>query len=1275
VPEAVALDVLSTTAGGYISGLVPQACLRSAFATVAGGAPVEVPTESGRVAERFVLVVSTMPSVADDGTADDCDCAAPSLPRVPDAADLATDVSTFAADRGRCVDFTVPNRTIEEVAFQAVVRTTQPDLRGTPTTFGTRVPQHVLNELHSLALAGADDVSRHTALGPAGASAPQTSGDNGPVTRLRDTSPTRFALGTATRVTRVAPELERLRLDSAVSDQASKRIAATFGLVDIEETAALEPHIMAALALATRGRDAVLRLEDGVASELARESSTLTPLRLLRAEQVSALRRFRQAVTVLAAPNPPRFVPDADHQADWDSLPLALQATTISHGHLLTFKQVWNADGYSLGDLLYSLPLAPGQRKLVSTLDWDRRDVARRTASRREEERLDAALVHDRDISDVISSALSERMDASSSADTWAVGGGIGAFIGPLVIGAAGGVSGASSTANQTSARSVTGSALNQVRDRTLQAASAVRSQRSTVVQSSSQGESVRAQTEVVANYNHCHAMTVEYFEVLRHFQVRQEIAQVQECLFIPFAITPFTREKAQRWRDALTGAVSLRHRRAQFASLERVVTNWATSDVPLARYADDVLRQLDGELVLRMTLPRPADEDDHSFRAESWTTWAPYLNGTPRQVWDRYIGATTHSRRDAAWASLVAPGIALRIVEGFGLALVNGALADAAPVDLTLVSGFAQDRAMTMTLRVVPGGLGSRTRSAVTALRLSAPADLPLGARLRIERASFRYRTDHLSRDLVSDRRVLNDLAIGDEVEMSTPLDAVEKRNPRFSDARAAENLVDHLNEHIEHYHRVIWQAMHPNRRFLLLDGFEAPDAGGRSVASVVENRVIGIVGNSLVMPVVPGTRLDPTYKFAKSDQGDLLQLYTGDAVPPMRISVPTKGVFAEAVLGKCNSCESINDAVFWRFEDEPIPDVPTSIEALSLASRRRAVPSLAADQFPDPLVAMQALPSAPDPTGLAAAIKTLGTNGIFKDITGLALNQANASAALKSAIGAAQGFATQAGALAQQRFLNGELDRSLDKIKGARDKGLITEADAQKLSEQVLRGAIGEVRPKETPPTGTASVQKAMERVTTAANGGSLKVTRPDGSVEVKTGKARKVGIDVHVDPPVGPIAQPTNMVCWAAAGTMMLAWLRRRSMTIETALDGLGGNWRALFDTNSGLTAAQLRGFVQAVGLSEEGPASFTPEGLARLVSAHGPLFVVGDDTIVDNFVTHLRIVTGVVGDGTSDRTQVEVVDPATGTEQTLRFTAFASNLEAGDVVNFGAGILHF
>ena len=53
------------------------------------------------------------------------------------------------------------------------------------------------------------------------------------------------------------------------------------------------------------------------------------------------------------------------------------------------------------------------------------------------------------------------------------------------------------------------------------------------------------------------------------------------------------------------------------------------------------------------------------------------------------------------------------------------------------------------------------------------------------------------------------------------------------------ARQLLDHLNENIERYHHVIWWRMSPDRRYMLLDGFQAPHAAGRSVASVVENEL----------------------------------------------------------------------------------------------------------------------------------------------------------------------------------------------------------------------------------------------------------------------------------------------------------------------------------------------------------------------------------------------------------------------------------------------------
>lgn len=1279
--DPVAVSVAKTIGGGYFSAPWPSERFAQAFAVVSGSEPVPIALEGNLIPQRFILVVESPPQAAPGSVPEDGDCrCAEAPPRAPDAVDVAANPEAFAQDAERCIDFTVPNRTVEELTYQAVVRTTQPELKATKPTPPPNVPPNLVDRLAQLARVRPSDVR---SLPSPEVEARPAPGEPGTDVAFTTAEPSMIRLATT-----FGFAMEALERDDvlAAAVQRARRFAPGISLEGGWAAApATRDEIARALLAEREQRDEPLVLERSVLAELAREPGELTPRRLIEAERTSVVRRFRNGVSLLASPSSGRFLLDDEHQIAWDEIPDAFQATTIAHGHLLTLKQVWRADGYSLGDLLYSLPLAPGQQKLISMLDWNRSEIATRRARRRTTEDVAAELSHDRDVSEVIRTSLRERMDASSHADTEAVGGGIGGFIGPFVFGAAGGVSSAGSTASQTSARSVTGFALNRVRDRTLQAASAVRSQRASVVQTARQGEAVRAQTEVVANYNHCHAVTVEYFEVLRHLQVTQELAHVQECLFIPFAITAFNTQKALRWRRPLQRHLRQRALSWAFDALERVHTNWEDADYPAGRYADETLRQLDGEFHVRVRLPRPADDDDDDFVAANWDAYTGWLWDTPVNIWTRYLGVALPQDRDRIWDERIAPGIAQRILERLTVTFVGtGPGSGGVTVDPTLVSPFRQDRSLLVGVRAaVP--LPNWQRSHIQRLRIAldftglgnppGSAVLPAGAEMLVESANMTYRTDHFTHHLFGNRRVLNDLTLGDTVEIATPLSIAEKRNPRDRDRRGAERLLDHLNEHVEHYHRAIWLSMDPNRRYLLLDGFIAPDAGGRSVASVVENRVVGIVGNSLVMPVAPGQRLDCTYEFADATPEDLRHLYSGDPAPPMRISLPTSGVFAEAVQGKCNSCEVIDDTRFWRWEEAPIPDQPTLIAPLTTDSLRRQPPSLAPDAFPEALVRLQQTPSAPDPTGLAAAVKALGVANVFKDITGLALNQENAAEALKASIKAGQDFAMKAGALAQQRFLNGELDRGLDHIKSARENKLISDDQAKQLTESLLRGAIGEQRPQSESPTKTDAVKRAMERVPGAKNG-SLRVTRPEGTVEVNTGTgAGRAPLDVSVSPDVTPIQQPSTLTCWAAGGAMMASWRAGTPLAITTVLDGVGGEWRAKFDNNEGLTANELRAFLATLNLVEEGPQSYTPEGLARLLQSAGPLLEIGDDSVENNMVAHVRIITAIRGTGKAESTFVTLADSATGTLVTETFVEFDRRHGAEDPVRVGVGLFHF
>ena len=1197
--------VAETTASGYFFEMWPPEVMKQAYATVAGGAQMPIPLDAdNRLPRTVVLVAEVLPPPEDH---DDGDCSCTTAPPVaPSAADLAADPDTFAADKGGCVDMTVPNRALEEVEFHAVVRTTQPEIKGVTLPGANPVPPPIIRRLAELALLG-DDLA-------------------------------------------------------GVPGQVFKPVEV------VETTGRLRSRLAA-------GRE--ISLHPTALAEITRDTETLSSAKLLAAEQVSLVRDVRDAVTVLTAPSPGRVTLDADHAVDWDDTPTTYQATTIAHGHLLTLKQVWAAAGFSLGDPLYSLPLAPGQQKLVAVVDWDRQEDAIREASRRETELVTADLVHDRDISEVINTSLHETMRGRSRADTESVAAGIAGFIGPVVFGAAGGVSSAGSSASQSSSRDVAGTMLNQARDRTLQAASSVRSQRSTVVQSAGQGESLRAQTEAVANHNHCHAVTVEYFEVLRHFQVSQQLAHVQECLFVPLELTPFTSDKAIRHRDALYRALRRRDLKPAFDALERVRTNWVDADFPLARYADEAMTELDGDLWLTISLPRPADTEEGDFDSAQWTSYAPYLAEDTEDTWTAYMGTVLPEQRDAVWDTRLAPRIAERLVsDTLRVELVppGGGPATVLDLDATLVTPFVQDQPLLVSLRP-EATLPAVVRANVERVRLSMVGVVPVDARILMRSAAMHYRTAHLHHSLFVDYRVDNDLGVaGEIVEILTGLDMTERRDPRREDLQLAARIVAHLNEHVEYYHQAIWLAMDPNRRYLLLDGFVAPNADGRSVASVVENRLIGVVGNCLVMPVVPGLHLDPSYELDPRTDAQLIDLYATDPAPPMRISVPTRGVFADAVMGACNSCEVKDDTRLWRWDESPIPDEPTPIEQVSTDSRRSTPPNLAPDEFPGPLVGFQDVPEASAFGGLAAAMSLIGTPNLFRDITGLALNQENASQALQKSLAAAQGFASQAGALAQQRHLGSELDRTLQRVKSARDGGLITPDQARTLTDSAIRGAIGEPRSTPARPTESGAMQRALQKAAESPNS-SVKVEGGGTSLEVNKGSAAGGAVDVDIDPSISPVQQPSTMTCWAAVGAMMLSWRERASLSIEAALDSLGGDWRAKFDANAGLTPGEVTGFMTGLGLTVEPPISYLPAGIAGLLARFGPLWVVNDNDVVGDRITHARIVTGIHGDGSPDGTLVTIADPATGTSGTETFARFSDLLDASDTVDFATGIAHF
>jgi hypothetical protein len=766
---------------------------------------------------------------------------------------------------------------------------------------------------------------------------------------------------------------------------------------------------------------------------------------------------------------------DGKTSIDWDNEPTIYQATSVAHGHLLHFKQEWFNGGYSIGDILYSLPIPPGHRKQIAVFDWDRRESASNTQQVDFEESLYNSLSRDRDVNEIAKSLVKESIDGHSDATNAgaAAGGAVGAMgvipagdvpipAGGLV-GAAGGISHSDANSSQDSSRRATASSFQKLHDKTVQAANNVRSQRSTVIQTVSQGERFSSSSEVIANYNHCHAMTIEYFEVLRHFEIVTKLVEVQECLFVPLRLTPFNADKALRWREPLARFLRRRHLLPAFNAIERIENAKDFNDgvdkyydsigVPNVRYGEEAIEYVEGNLVVEIDIRRPNDDDKGEFLPEAWNPLAPFLGILPREFYERFI--EKQKNKDESFLKNAGYRIAEEFVKNLQIIAHRNSgiiLNSKLPIDASLVSEFKNQSRLSISLRM-QGAMPSLIRQDVDYITIRLKPDSSslssiLGKNLNIivKSGSLRYRTKNLSEYLFRDLNINNDIsASGDTVQVATPLSKEALRNPRQEDINLYNALIKHLNDNIEYYHKCIWMSMSPERRYLLLDGVIAPNSGDRSVASVVENTLIGIVGNCLVMPVSAGISLDPRWNKEKN----LFEHYYLEPEEPTHLSLPTKGVYAEALLGKCNSCEKIEEDRFWRWNEVPLPDALPAINPITPPIPQVNEPDLQPKDFPPSLINIQNAPDAPAPQGFGSLVQLLSNPNLFRDATGLSETQKSALATLQRAFQSSEFFGEQA---KQLTLAAGQNAQALEQISKARKNNLIDGDKAKESSGKAI-------------------------------------------------------------------------------------------------------------------------------------------------------------------------------------------------------------------------------
>ena len=232
------------------------------------------------------------------------------------------------------------------------------------------------------------------------------------------------------------------------------------------------------------------------------------------------------------------------------------QMCSLGIGYILNMHQAWVPDGFALGTLLYSLILAPGeeQRLIVreNKQEYTVSDEAMGVDSDSQTYDLsqvdDTTAAYDYAVNQLSKANSSYQTYAKTKSSGWSIGGSASGGGGGFSVGLSGGYSSRTSTtrtngsasASQSNSHNEASSAAQNFQHSIKSAADRISQSKRVSVRTASSAESNSVATKIIANHNHSHAMTIQYWEVMRRFRLETCIDGIELVLFVPLKLIKF---------------------------------------------------------------------------------------------------------------------------------------------------------------------------------------------------------------------------------------------------------------------------------------------------------------------------------------------------------------------------------------------------------------------------------------------------------------------------------------------------------------------------------------------------------------------------------------------------------------------------------------------------------------------------------------------------------------------------------------------------------------
>jgi hypothetical protein len=450
--------------------------------------------------------------------------------------------------------------------------------------------------------------------------------------------------------------------------------------------------------------------------------------------------------------------------------------------------------------------------------------------------------------------------------------------------------------------------------------------------------------TRVVTNHNHGHALTMQWWEVLRHFAVASTIDDVQLVCFVPFDLVDFLPSGQPRTLPATGYDYSRDNLLARYAVMLRHldVLTFELRFRPDFQYGLRLLRDFAGN-------PTMDVQDPSSGTAEDEVDFS--VTGTFLPFEDVSVTLVAKSGLRVGPVRLQPPG---------GISELTPGQFETGDELLDALRKRRNDTGEGVTLTAKFSLPEFLSRSDIARFEI-ARSFRPLAYRLKEPSLSLTTLIDVLeARQAGSVSYQAGTL----ESELGGPLiwDVTAKIDPSgpnlanadagpqnaermggslpiaalrvgpvlsFANLLRIEGVFQHVVSNTTRYSRAVWMSLLPEERAIMLERYTigVPNGGfGDPTQEVpllncVANEVLGYFGNSAVMPFFIPEQVAGELRITTRQIQEAIYKFHKQAFLPPRssITLPSHGTLGEAVLGDCDSCEKIDLTRFWNWQDSP--------------------------------------------------------------------------------------------------------------------------------------------------------------------------------------------------------------------------------------------------------------------------------------------------------------------------------------------------------------------